>query len=146
MLMDPLSRRRIIGCGRPWAIAFPAFLVFFGLVLYMFNPSDGHRFYPPCIFNRLTGLYCPGCGSTRAVYHLVHLDLLKAWAQNPLVVIVLPYLFYHFIRYEVKELTGKELPSIRGKSIFLLFTVAGVLLFWFARNLPFEPFCRLAPG
>lgn len=33
-------------------------------------------YYPPCAFHMLTGLYCPGCGGTRAVRALMHGRLL----------------------------------------------------------------------
>lgn len=39
---------------------------------------------PPCPFRALTSLPCPGCGSGRAVLSLSRLDLLAAFAWNPL--------------------------------------------------------------
>ncbi len=43
--------------------------------------------YPACPLFALTGLYCPGCGSLRAVHRLLHGDLAGAWAANKLLVI-----------------------------------------------------------
>ncbi|MDR4007522.1 MAG: DUF2752 domain-containing protein, partial [Ruminococcus sp.] len=37
---------------------------------------------PPCYIHQFTGLYCPGCGATRAVYALVHGDILLSLRQN----------------------------------------------------------------
>ena len=48
--------------------------------------------FPKCVFHELSGLHCTGCGSTRAVYALLRGDLGAAWAQNPLLVVVLPWL------------------------------------------------------
>ena len=54
-----------------------------GLVIYSFDPSQT-SFYPGCAFHRLTGLNCPGCGSTRAVYALLHGRWLAALHDNAL--------------------------------------------------------------
>mgnify|MGYP002511952910 CR=1 FL=1 len=45
------------------------------------------RFIPriPCFFSNVLGIYCPGCGGTRAVYALLHGRLLKAVWCHPLV-------------------------------------------------------------
>ncbi len=45
------------------------------------------RFIPriPCFFSNVLGIYCPGCGGTRAVYELLHGRLLKAVWCHPLV-------------------------------------------------------------
>lgn len=39
----------------------------------------------PCLFHLLTGLYCPGCGGTRAVWYLLHGQILKSIQYHPLV-------------------------------------------------------------
>ena len=39
---------------------------------------------PGCPFHRLTGIACPGCGTTRAVAHLLRFDLAGGFAMNPL--------------------------------------------------------------
>ncbi|MCI0361992.1 MAG: DUF2752 domain-containing protein [Planctomycetaceae bacterium] len=36
-----------------------------------------------CMFRRLTGLGCPGCGMTRCFISLAHGDLRMAWHYNP---------------------------------------------------------------
>lgn len=40
----------------------------------------------PCLFQRLTNLYCPGCGGTRAVLALLRGDVLLSLKYHPLVV------------------------------------------------------------
>lgn len=42
----------------------------------------------PCLFHLLTGLYCPGCGGTRAVKYLLQGQILKSLQYHPLVVYV----------------------------------------------------------
>jgi hypothetical protein len=67
-------------------------LVFVGIsgaaVLFFFDPTK-HNFYPVCQFHLLTGLYCPGCGATRASYQLLHGNFLMALHDNALYVIAL---------------------------------------------------------
>lgn len=45
------------------------------------------RFLPrvPCFFSEILGIYCPGCGGTRAVEALLHGRLLQALWYHPLV-------------------------------------------------------------
>jgi hypothetical protein len=54
-------------------------------MVYFFNPSV-HHFYPVCQFHQLTGLNCPGCGGTRALYALLHGDILTALHDNAVAV------------------------------------------------------------
>jgi hypothetical protein len=62
-----------------------------GLVLvYRFDPARVHVF-PPCLFHLATGLQCPGCGSTRALHHLLHGDVAGAFRLNPLLLAVPPF-------------------------------------------------------
>lgn len=52
------------------------------------TPGEGRTI--PCPFHAATGLWCPGCGMTRAVHRLLRADLLGALSINvfvPLVVI-----------------------------------------------------------
>lgn len=42
--------------------------------------------FPPCVLLHLTGLQCPGCGGTRALYSLLHGDVLGSLQLNPLVI------------------------------------------------------------
>lgn len=40
---------------------------------------------PPCVFLRLTGLYCPGCGGTRAFIALLRGQFLRSLIYHPVV-------------------------------------------------------------
>ena len=57
-------------------------------VVFFFNPA-AHKFYPICQFHRLTGLNCPGCGMTRALYALLHGNFSTALRDNALLVFAL---------------------------------------------------------
>ncbi|MCU0451667.1 MAG: DUF2752 domain-containing protein, partial [Bernardetiaceae bacterium] len=72
-------------------------LVVLALVpIYHYFPPETTPGFPRCPFRLVTGYQCPGCGSQRAIHHLLNLRVGKAFAANPLLVISLPYLLLGF--------------------------------------------------
>src|SRR3984957_16405231 len=63
------------------------------LFVYSVDPSR-HAVYPQCLLYNATGIYCAGCGATRAVYALLHGRVLDALHDNALFVAALPMLLY----------------------------------------------------
>ncbi|MEA2162834.1 MAG: hypothetical protein QOK37_961 [Thermoanaerobaculia bacterium] len=59
-------------------------------ILYRFDPETVH-FFPRCVFHQLTGLQCPGCGTTRALHHLLHGDVAGAFHYNAMLFVVAPF-------------------------------------------------------
>lgn len=50
-----------------------------------------------CLYRNLLSHECWGCGMTRALHALVHLDFAAAWEYNRMVVIVAPLLLYLYV-------------------------------------------------
>jgi hypothetical protein len=101
----------------------------------------GH--YPVCPSLLLFGVYCPGCGSMRAIHDLAHLDIAGAWGMNPLVFAVIPYVAWQWLRWLVESL-GRPLPRRLAPAWTIWLVFAGILAFGVARNVPaLAPF--LAP-
>src|SRR6202046_5995717 len=103
MMADGMNRW-LVGTG---ALA----LVAGAITLRMFDPATT-VFFPPCPLRYLTGWYCPGCGSLRALHQLLHGNLGQAWALNPLTVLLLPFLTYGIAFYAVFEMRGRHLPRL----------------------------------
>jgi len=77
-----------------WLIAFTVIIVL--VVVYRnFNPA-GNAYFPKCPSQLITGLKCPGCGSQRAVHHLLNFNLKEAFRMNALMVISIPYIITGF--------------------------------------------------
>jgi hypothetical protein len=47
-----------------------------------------------CLSKLLLDKECPGCGSTKAIQHLIHLDFRQAWAFNKLSFLVFVIVFF----------------------------------------------------
>ena len=73
-----------------------------GALVFFFNPGT-HHFYPVCLFHALTGLNCPGCGMTRALYALLHGNVLAALKDNALFVAALAALAVWGARLAVRN-------------------------------------------
>jgi hypothetical protein len=99
---------------------------------------------PPCMFHAATGLFCPGCGITRAMHALVRGDLIKAWQMNPLALIGLAAFALELMDRAIGQ------PSWWGKARAVLHDARGwavlVIVFVIGRNLPWMPFVAWAPG
>ena len=115
-----------------------------GAVLFLFDPAT-HGFYPFCLFHRLTGLDCPGCGGLRAVYQLAHGHVAAAFRLNALVVLGLPVAAGWGGRWLQCKAAGRPPPgfTVRPAWVWLLLTV--LLLFGILRNLPLPVLAHLAP-
>jgi Protein of unknown function (DUF2752) len=114
------------------------------VLAHVADPSNG-RFFPPCPFHALTGLYCPGCGTTRALHQLSHGNIGAAMRLNPLALVLLPVLAYSFFSFTLEAFKGKALRrlfSTRPSMSLLIGTIVG---FTILRNLPVYPFTLLAP-
>ncbi len=114
-------------------------------MLYFFDPATSSVF-PPCPVRYLTGWYCPGCGSLRAMHQLLLGNLRAAWALNPLTVVLLPFLAYGTASYVLFQIRGKYLPRLFLPAVWIRALCVVIILFGIARNIPFHPFELLAPG
>jgi hypothetical protein len=113
------------------------------ILLRVFDPATSGVF-PPCPLRYLTGLYCPGCGSLRAMHALLHGELGRA--MNPLMIVTLPFITYGLVSEALRELRGNGLPEVMLPASWIRAFCVVVVLYAVARNLPLYPFDLLAPG
>ena len=84
---------------------------------------------PFCIFHRLTGLYCPGCGGTRAVMALFRGDLKASFIYHPLVLYGLAVAIYILIHRMVFEVRSRTCDGFYDKKyVFPTWTLWGALV------------------
>lgn len=112
--------------------------------VYLVDPRVAGN-YPPCPFLYLTGCYCPGCGTLRALHRLLHADLRGALGYNALTVAVLPLLAVG-VGDRAVRLWGRSLLPVSAISPPVAWGILVVIVaFWALRNVPLYPFTTLAP-
>ncbi|MGD9703288.1 MAG: DUF2752 domain-containing protein [Acidimicrobiia bacterium] len=114
-------------------------------VVFAADPATS-RGYLRCPLHEMTGLWCPGCGVTRATYKALHGDVLGALGTN----LFLPV----FAVLVVAGWLTWFLPTIERRPPLLVARApagawvalgASLLLFAVLRNLPYAPLSALAP-
>jgi hypothetical protein len=113
-------------------------------VLYRWNPATS-GLYPPCPFFALTGWYCPGCGSLRALHQLLHGHLATAFDFNPLMMLALPFVAYEMLARLLGHPRLGPLPTDHLPAAWARALCGAVIAFGVLRNLPQYPFALLAP-
>lgn len=140
-----IAQRPPLSMGRAAAVVAATGAVAAGVwVLRTFDPNAADSPLPKCVFHVLTGLYCPGCGMTRALHALAHGDPASAFAMNPLLVLSLPLLLWmawHGLGRRPAMPAALSRVLMDGKVWIGLLLVFGVM-----RNLPWAPFAWMAPG
>jgi len=122
------NQRKLIGFGFAAVLLIGAVIV-----LYCFDPAKTALF-PPCPVHFLTGQYCPGCGSLRAIHSLLHGHVANAISLNPLMVISLPIL--GLMLFNPPWVYKRWVPWVA----FVVLISYGII-----RNIPVWPFVLLAP-
>ena len=113
-------------------------------LLYLYFTGEGKGAGIPCVFYQTTGFYCSGCGASRALRSILHLDFYQALRYNAIFTISFPLLAVYFsalaisfIRFGKDEISRK----ISMKPVWVLIALA--VVYGILRNIP--AFAFLAP-
>lgn len=97
------------------------------VVYYLFDPMES-RWMPQCLFHKLTGLQCMGCGSQRMIHALLHGDVAGAFRANAFGLVMLPVIIFMIWA----EMRRERFPRLyrRVFSPYLIYTIIGVMIVW----------------
>lgn len=101
------------------------------------NSRTAIRLIPECPTSRWAGIYCPGCGSTRACARLLAGDIAGAWQFNPLLLVLglpLAALYAWKLGWDLHGARPAPLPRLRPLWIWVMLGL--ILAFTVMRNIP----------
>ena len=113
-------------------LALPFLLVVFMYLIgnFAYNIKE---YLPPCFSYEAFHIYCPGCGSTRAVFALLHGDILLSLRQNVLVSMYIIAGILIYIEFLFKVFS-KNPPFSMLKMKYFWGLLAFACIYAFARN------------
>ena len=91
-----------------------------------------------CPWLALTGQYCPGCGSLRAVNDLTNGDVVAAASSNLVFVLMVPVLVFWWLRWTGRSWSGTVASATVSRHSGRWIALAAVVMVAFGvlRNLP----------
>ena len=117
------------------AVSFGSAIFLIPLFL-RFAPSWAESFYPVCFLSKITGLYCPGCGTMRAFESMAKFDFSSAFLYNPfLFLIVIPLSLYLCVIYTLRAVSGRQIPSLLSSHKSALPILVIIICVWIFRNI-----------
>ncbi|MEG1980212.1 MAG: DUF2752 domain-containing protein [Victivallaceae bacterium] len=99
-----------------------------------FNSPGSFKYYLRCPLNSMSGFYCFGCGSTRALYELLHGEILRSMRQN---IMFIPTMLTLLIMLKHQDLILNRRFQIIAGGVVVTYTIL--------RNLPCDCFAILRP-
>lgn len=88
----------------------------------------------PCLFHLATGLYCPGCGGTRATIFLLHGHIGTSIRYHPLVPYVAFVVLLEAAGFLAAKIWKRPELHIRRYDLFTYIGVAIILANWAWKN------------
>lgn len=66
------------------------------------------RILPPCLFHRLTGLYCPGCGGTRSIYALLTGRIGQSLYYHPIIIYTVVCFLWYYAKVTIQKVSRQK--------------------------------------
>ncbi|BBX64832.1 membrane protein [Mycobacterium saskatchewanense] len=130
-----------LSLAAPLAVAASTTLVC--AAVWVGDPTTPNGPLPVCPTKALLGIDCPGCGSMRMLYSLMHGNLLAAARFNALGLAALVLLVWAYLAWTYGRATGRRIRGWQHQR-WSAAVALGLVVIWFVvRNLPFAPFSAL---
>jgi hypothetical protein len=127
-----------LSLGAPLLVAASSTLVC--AAIWAGDPTTPNGPLPVCPTKALLGIDCPGCGSMRMLYSLMHGNLFAAAHFNALGLVALGLLVWAYLAWTYGRVVGRRIGSWQHHRWSALVTLSLVLVWFVLRNLPFAPF------
>src|SRR4029077_17867065 len=111
--------------------------------IWVGDPTTPHGPLPVCPTKALLGIDCPGCGSLRMLYSLMHGDLVAAARFNALALVAVGLLLWAYVAWTYGRVAGRRIGSWQHRRWSAALTLTLVLAWFVVRNIPFAPFTAL---
>ncbi|AYE94077.1 DUF2752 domain-containing protein [Mycobacterium paragordonae] len=111
--------------------------------IWLGDPTTPNGPLPTCPTKALLGIDCPGCGSMRMLYSLMHGDLLAAARFNALGLVAVGLLVWAYLAWTYGRVTGRRIRGWQHNRWAAMVTLSLVVVWFVVRNLPFAPFSGL---
>ena len=94
------------------------------------------NYVPPCMFHRVTGYYCPGCGGTRAVFTFFRGNIVRAFKFHPFVPYTVILGGWFMLSQTIQRLSGDRIKIGMNFRIVYLWIALGIIaLNWIIKNM-----------
>jgi hypothetical protein len=108
--------------------------------VWLGDPANPLGPFLVCPVKALLGIDCPGCGSLRMLYSLLHGDLGAAVRFNALGLVAVVLLVWAYVAWTYERLAGRRVRSWQHYRWSAPVASALVLVWFVIRNLDFGPF------
>lgn len=88
----------------------------------------------PCLFHLLTGLYCPGCGGTRASVYLLRGELLRSFQYHPLVPYMALVAVLELAGFAASKILHNPRLHVKRYTLFTYVGIGIVIVNWMWKN------------
>jgi Protein of unknown function (DUF2752) len=111
--------------------------------IWLANPTVPGGILPVCPTKALLGIDCPGCGSLRMIYSLLHFDMAAAARFNALGMVAVALLLWAYVAWTYGRLADRQIRSWQHLRWSAPVALVLTLVWFVVRNLEFGPFTAL---
>ncbi|MBV1888330.1 MAG: DUF2752 domain-containing protein [Urechidicola sp.] len=122
---------------------FIILIIAIAIYYFLIDPS---RMFLNCPIYATVGIYCPGCGSQRALYDLLHLNIIGVFEHNLLFAFGVMLVAYQIIITSINSVFNKNIKNLLYHKKTPIVILIIVVIFWILRNITKYPFNWLAPN
>jgi len=130
-----------LALGTPLVVATSAACVC--AAVWIGDPTTPGGLLPVCPTKALLGIDCPGCGTARMLYSLMHGNVAAAVGFNALGLVAIGLLVWAYLAWTYGRVVGRRIRSWQHHRWSAVVTLALVSAWFVVRNIPIAPFTAL---
>lgn len=115
-----------LGVGAFLVVGY-AILTLLGISVFDLSPY-------PCTLYNVFGIYCPGCGGTRAAVSLIHGHLLQSLMYHPFVPYTAAVAVCYIISHTLNIVTKGKVRAMLFRPIYLFIALGIIAVNWIFKN------------